>query len=49
VRGLLGHGTLLAREYGIPAVMGIPGATQRFRDDEVLELDGAAETIQKRW
>jgi hypothetical protein len=47
--GLLAHGALPAREYRIPAVMVIPGSTQRFRDDEVLEPDAAAGTIQRRW
>ncbi len=43
--GLLSHGALLAREYGIPAVMGIPNATTRFRSGEVVKLDGTAGTV----
>jgi phosphohistidine swiveling domain-containing protein len=39
--GLLSHGALLAREYGIPAVMGVRGATRRFRTGEQAEIDGA--------
>ena len=43
--GLLSHGALLAREYGIPAVMGIPNATTRFRSGEVVRVDGTAGTV----
>ena len=43
--GLLSHGALLAREYGIPAVMGVPGATSRFETGVAIEIDGARGTI----
>lgn len=39
--GMLSHGALLAREYGIPAVMGVPGATRRFPTGAVIAIDGA--------
>lgn len=39
--GLLSHGALLAREYGIPAVAGVKNATTRFTDGQRVELDGA--------
>lgn len=44
--GLLGHGALLAREYGIPAVSGVKGATRRFSTGDLLEIDGTLGTIR---
>lgn len=44
--GLLSHGALLAREYGIPAVAGVKGATRRFVDGEIVAIDGAAGTVR---
>ncbi len=40
--GPLAHGSIVAREYGIPAVMGVGVATQRIRDGQKVTLDGAA-------
>ena len=37
--GLLDHAAVLAREYGVPAVFGIDGATGRIRMGEELRLD----------
>jgi pyruvate,water dikinase len=39
--GLLSHGALLAREYGLPAVTGVRDATRRLESGELLEIDGA--------
>jgi rifampicin phosphotransferase len=36
------HGAVVAREYGIPAVVGVPGATTRIATGERLTVDGAA-------
>jgi rifampicin phosphotransferase len=36
------HAAIVAREYGIPAVMGVTGATTRIRDGQELLLDGSA-------
>ena len=38
--GLLSHGAVVAREYGLPAVSGIPGVVQRIRDGQRLVVDG---------
>ncbi len=43
--GLLSHGALLAREYGIPAVMGVRDATRRFETGGMVEIDGASGRI----
>ncbi|MCG8351817.1 MAG: PEP-utilizing enzyme, partial [Chloroflexales bacterium] len=40
--GPLSHGSIVAREYGIPAVMGTGLATRRIRDGQVVTVDGAA-------
>ena len=37
---LLQHATTLAREFGVPAVVGVSGAMKLFRDGDVLEIDG---------
>lgn len=39
--GVLSHGALLAREYAIPAVMGVTGATTRWHDGEHITVDGS--------
>ena len=38
--GILSHGAVVAREYGVPAVVNIPNATQRIFDGEMLQVDG---------
>lgn len=43
--GLLSHGALLAREYGIPAVMAIPDATTRIETGALIEIDGSAGSV----
>ena len=40
VGGYLSHGAIVAREYGLPAVVNIPGLLDVVRDGEVLEVDG---------
>jgi len=36
------HGAVVAREYGIPAVVGVAAATTRLRTGQVVRVDGAA-------
>ncbi|MEB3336063.1 MAG: glycerol-3-phosphate acyltransferase [Leptolyngbyaceae bacterium] len=40
VGGRLSHGAIVAREYGIPAVMDIPHATQQLKDGQRVRIDG---------
>ena len=42
IGGPLSHGSIVAREYGIPAVMGTGVATKRIRDGQVITVDGDA-------
>src|SRR5258708_33335338 len=42
--GAMSHGAVVAREYGIPAVVGGPGATERITTRPQITVDGAAGT-----
>jgi pyruvate,water dikinase len=46
VGGKLSHGAIIAREYGIPAVMDVQNATQIFRDGQRVRLDGQKGIIE---
>lgn len=39
--GFLSHGSIVAREFGIPAVANIPGILGVLRDGERIEVDGS--------
>jgi len=43
--GQLSHGAVVAREYGLPAVSGIPGVVERIRDGQRLVVDGNRGTV----
>jgi len=43
--GILSHAAVVAREYGLPAVVGAAGATSAIRDGMRLRIDGTAGTI----
>ena len=45
VGGALAHGSIVAREYGIPAVMGTGVATERIQSGMMLVVDGDAGTV----
>ena len=38
--GILSHGAVVAREYGVPAVANIPNATRLIADGQMLQIDG---------
>lgn len=40
VGGSFSHGAIVAREYGIPAVVNVPGAMKALRDGETVTVDG---------
>ncbi len=42
VGGILAHGSIVAREYGIPAVLGTGIATTRIRSGQTIRVDGDA-------
>ncbi|MBV9595886.1 MAG: phosphoenolpyruvate synthase [Chloroflexi bacterium] len=43
--GMMSHGAVVAREYGIPAVVGLAGATERIATGQRITVDGAAGTV----
>jgi phosphohistidine swiveling domain-containing protein len=42
----MAHGPTVAREYGIPAVICIPDATNRLHDGQKITVDGSSGTVQ---
>ena len=46
--GALSHPAIIAREYGVPAVVAVVGATDTLRDGEVVTVDGSAGTVERR-
>jgi pyruvate,water dikinase len=46
VGGVTSHCAIVAREYGIPAVVGTTVATSVIRDGHLLEVDGQAGTVR---
>ena len=45
VGGLVTHGAVVAREYGIPAVVGVRDATTRLRTGDRVRLDGTSGSV----
>ena len=45
VGGVMAHGAIVAREYGIPAIVGVAGATERIASVSRLTLDGTSGTV----
>jgi pyruvate,water dikinase len=45
VGGLMTHGSVVAREYGIPAVVGVDQATRRLRSGQRIRVDGSSGRI----
>jgi pyruvate,water dikinase len=43
--GAMSHGAVVAREYGIPAVVGVPDATERIATGQQITVDGSTGTI----
>jgi phosphohistidine swiveling domain-containing protein len=44
--GILSHCAVVAREYGIPAVVGTGNATGRIHDGQLIEVDGDAGIVR---
>lgn len=45
VGGMMTHGSVVAREYGIPAVVGVHQATERLKTGQRVRVDGTAGKI----
>jgi nucleoside-diphosphate-sugar epimerase/phosphohistidine swiveling domain-containing protein len=46
IGGLLSHPTVVARDYGIPCVVGVGDATRRLRDGQLIEVDGTTGAVR---
>lgn len=44
--GVLSHAAVVAREFGLPAVVGTGDATTRISDGRLIEIDGTAGTVR---
>jgi pyruvate,water dikinase len=44
--GVLAHAAVVAREFGLPAVVGVAGATAKIADGRTIEIDGTAGTVR---
>lgn len=42
----MSHGVVVAREYGIPAVVGVRRATERLVTGQTITLDGSSGLIR---
>jgi pyruvate,water dikinase len=45
IGGVLSHGAIVAREYGLPAVAGVPDVQRRLRNGQRLRIDGGRGTV----
>lgn len=45
VGGLMTHGSVVAREYGIPAVVGLEKVTERLMTGQLVRVDGSSGTV----
>ena len=45
VGGMMTHGAVVAREYGIPAIVGVPAATSQLREGQQIGMDGGTGRI----
>lgn len=46
VGGLLSHAAVIGREYGIPAVLNLSGATRRLKTGDRVRVDGASGRVE---
>jgi phosphohistidine swiveling domain-containing protein len=44
--GLLSHAAVVAREFGLPAVVGVRGATEVIADGQQVEIDGTSGVVR---
>jgi len=43
--GVLSHGAIVAREFGLPAVAGLPGVTRQVKTGQTVRVDGGRGTV----
>jgi len=44
---LLSHSAIVAREMGVPCIVGVPRLLELVREGECVEMDGATGTIRR--
>jgi pyruvate,water dikinase len=44
---LLSHSAIVAREMGVPCIVGLKGATEWLRTGDLIRLDGGAGTVER--
>ena len=44
--GMLSHGAIIAREFGIPCVVGVKRAMERIRDGATIDVDADAGVVR---
>ncbi|XP_042908700.1 rifampicin phosphotransferase-like isoform X2 [Parasteatoda tepidariorum] len=47
IGGLISHGAVVSREYGLPCIAGIHGATRQFKTGDYVQLDGNKGILQR--
>lgn len=47
IGGLLSHGAVVAREYGLPSLIAVTNATHHFKTGDLVELDSVKGTISR--
>ncbi len=45
IGGMMSHASIVAREFGVPAVVGVDGVMAGLRDGQIVEVDGSAGTV----
>jgi len=45
VGGILSHASIVAREFRLPAVTSVAGATKKIKDNQLIEIDGLKGTV----
>ena len=48
IGGPLSHSSIVAREYGIPAVMATGSGTRRIHNGQIITVDGSAGMVKVR-
>lgn len=46
VGGRISHGAIVAREYGIPAVVSVPEATRKIKTGQRVRVDGTRGIVE---
>jgi pyruvate,water dikinase len=45
--GYLSHGAIVAREFGLPTVVNVPGIVDRLSDGDLVLVDGDTGRVQR--